>query len=259
MPVSFSQKDALKNRREARGFTLLELLIVITILAILAVVVIIVINPAETLRRGRDSQRLSDLSSIKSAIGLYMTDVTGPHLANGTDANCLADSAGDNTTGKIFYSLNSDTTDGEDITDDTPPATVGSQAGAGGADWDALNAWVIQVATLAEEGEVDGTGWLPVDLADISSGSPLSAFPSDPTNDVSIGGSTAAAVTNDGLLYRYACDMSSPEEFEINAVMESSLFANDGDDDKESSDGGDNAQYYEVGTSLRLLPTGTDF
>ena len=64
----------------ARGFTLLELLIVIAILAILAAVVILVLNPAQTLMQARDAQRLSDLSTMKSAIGLYLTTKTSPSL-----------------------------------------------------------------------------------------------------------------------------------------------------------------------------------
>ena len=61
-----------------KGFTLIELLIVIGILAILATVVVLVLNPAELLRQARDSQRLSDLGSVKSAIGLYLATVATP-------------------------------------------------------------------------------------------------------------------------------------------------------------------------------------
>ena len=55
-----------------KGFTLIELVIVIGILAILAAAVVLVLNPAQLLAQARDSQRMSDLSSIKSAIGLYL-------------------------------------------------------------------------------------------------------------------------------------------------------------------------------------------
>ncbi len=56
-----------------RGFTLIELLIVIGILAILATAVILVLNPVQILAQARDAQRLSDLGSVKSAIGLYLS------------------------------------------------------------------------------------------------------------------------------------------------------------------------------------------
>lgn len=63
-----------------KGFTLIELLIVIGILAILATTVVLVLNPAQLLAQARDSQRISDLSSVKSAIALYLTTVTSPTL-----------------------------------------------------------------------------------------------------------------------------------------------------------------------------------
>ena len=58
-----------------KGFTLIELLIVIAILAILATAVVLVLNPAELLRQGRDSTRISDLAALNSAIALFTADV----------------------------------------------------------------------------------------------------------------------------------------------------------------------------------------
>jgi hypothetical protein len=45
--------------------------------------------------------------------------------------------------------------------------------------------------------------------------------------------------------------------FEIDAQLESSAFTSA--DDKRVKDGGDNSNYYEVGTSTRLIGTGTNF
>jgi len=59
-----------------KGFTLLELLIVIGILAILSTTMILVINPAELLKKARDSQRMSDLSTVKTAIAYYLTNAS---------------------------------------------------------------------------------------------------------------------------------------------------------------------------------------
>lgn len=56
------------------GFTLVELLIVIAILAVLATTTVLVLNPAELIKQGRDSARISDLSAINSAIALYLAD-----------------------------------------------------------------------------------------------------------------------------------------------------------------------------------------
>lgn len=66
-----------------KGFTLIELLIVIGILAILAVAVVLVLNPAELLAQARDSQRISDLASVRSAIALYLSTASTPTLTAG--------------------------------------------------------------------------------------------------------------------------------------------------------------------------------
>lgn len=67
-----------------KGFTLLELLIVVGILAILATTMVLVINPAEMLRRARDSQRITDLNALKTAIALYATEVSDLNIGSDT-------------------------------------------------------------------------------------------------------------------------------------------------------------------------------
>lgn len=60
--------------KKNKGFTLIELLIVIAIIGILAAVVLIAINPVEMMRRGRDSQRLSDMTQLRKAVDLFVAD-----------------------------------------------------------------------------------------------------------------------------------------------------------------------------------------
>jgi len=57
-----------------KGFTLIELLVVIAILAVLMSVVVVTINPAEMLKKTRDTKRISDLDALRTALNLYVTD-----------------------------------------------------------------------------------------------------------------------------------------------------------------------------------------
>ena len=77
-----------KNKSTRSGFTLIELLVVIAIIAILSVVLILTLNPAELLRQARDSNRVSDLATLKSAISLYLADVSSPSII-GSNTHCM--------------------------------------------------------------------------------------------------------------------------------------------------------------------------
>ena len=131
-----------------KGFTLIELLVVIAIVAILSVVVILTLNPAELLRQARDSNRVSDMSVLKHALGIYLADVRSPVLANGSTYTCYVSAA---------------TTTGANC------------AGAFSATFAATSATTTR--------KTDGTGWMPVNFGLISSGSPIAQLPIDPTND----------------------------------------------------------------------------
>lgn len=58
--------------KENRGFTLIELLVVIAIIGILTAVVIASLNTARV--KAQDSQRLSDLKQIQTALEMYYND-----------------------------------------------------------------------------------------------------------------------------------------------------------------------------------------
>jgi len=80
-----------------KGFTLIELLIVIAIIAILAIIIVIAINPGKILAKSRDSQRFSDLTTMATAINLYLADnhdftgLVGPYTS--IDAGFANDNA----------------------------------------------------------------------------------------------------------------------------------------------------------------------
>lgn len=209
-----------------KGFTLLELLIVIAILAILGAVAIFVLNPAETLRETRDTQRISDLATMKTALALYITKSTSTvYLDGNSNINCVG-----GATPKVFYSVPSDTTQITDITFDASAFTSSSQA------------------TAANYTLTDGNGWIKANLSALVGGSPISDMPTDPTNSIG----TASAVTSTDLVYRFVCRNDST--FEINAQLESTALGT-----RKSRDGGNNSNFYEVGTRLSILGTGGDF
>ena len=139
---------------QKKGFTLIELLVVIAILAILSVVVILTINPAQMLKQARDSQRVSDMATMKSAISLYLADVSNLAVtALGSSSTCYMSSATAATT----------------------------TAGCGGrmATSDTTNV----TTTAANAASTTGGGWIKIDFSGISSGAPIGSLPIDPVNN----------------------------------------------------------------------------
>lgn len=128
-----------------KGFTLIELLIVIGILAILATATILVLNPAQLFAQARDSQRISDMSALKSALSFYLA--TASTLDMSVAGTC-------GPTGNFWASRG------------------GATENFAGSPTQHANASTT----------IDGTGWVPVDLRNSSGGSPLSALPQDPSN-----------------------------------------------------------------------------
>ena len=194
-----------------KGFTLIELLIVIAILVVLSVVVVLTLNPAEILRQGRDSTRLSDLATYKSAIALYLADVVAlPANALGDPANCY------------YYDV-------------LPVVHTAVAVLCGGRFLGGTN-------TAAQSQAVAGAGWLPVAFSAISSGSPIASEPIDPVPVPTAGAYTYyyahRATGNTGL---------NALTYEINAALESTKYTA-APNNILANDGGNNATLYEIGT-----------
>lgn len=206
------------------GFTLLELLIVIAIIAVISAFLIFVLNPAETLRKGRDSQRISDLNTINRAVAFYITTSSNPDLdGDGTRGDC-----GPAATDNVFIG----------IKDGAPAIT----------DPEVAEKELLPVGATSTTA-IDGSGWIPIDFTSIPEGSPVSRLPLDPSYRVA----NPADVTDNDLLYIYGCDTDTT--WELNANLESTNFSQGGEDDRESADGGNNSNVLEVGTKLTILGT----
>ena len=226
-----------------KGFTLIELLIVIAIIAVLSVVVILSLNPAELLRQARDSNRISDMATLKSAIAFYLTDVANPNL--GSSAYCYISNS-TATVAVVASSTGSWT---------APAATPGCgywfPSNTTSTWMNATTTRSIGVATTTSG--APGNGWIPVDLANISSGSPLGQEPIDPTNQggtaACTGTSSSVSLSNCSLFYSY---IVSGTNFKLAAFMESKKYFNGGSGDVPSKDGGYNPYVYEQGINLSL-------
>jgi prepilin-type N-terminal cleavage/methylation domain-containing protein len=196
------------NSSNAKGFSLVEMLIAIAVVSILSAAVIFLLNPVEYLKKGRDAQRISDLSNLHTLIGKYQFSYTRDRSLGETNT--------------VYVSL-----------PDTDPecANLSLPTLAGG--------WSYACVTQENLYNVDGTGWLPINIASVSLAG-IAALPVDPQNIVS-----------GGLYYRYATNGST---YELNAAIESEQFGQNGTQDIVSTDGGDASSLYEIGTSLSIAP-----
>ncbi|MEK7094357.1 MAG: hypothetical protein AAB903_03400, partial [Patescibacteria group bacterium] len=121
--------------------------------AVLSVVVVLTLNPAELLRQARDSTRISDMSSLNSALSLLLAD--GGVFAMGP--GCFAATS-------------------------TPSASCGS---IGFQSLTPAISSTLIIVTSAR-GTTGDNGWMQgVNFGAISSGAPFGILPVDPTNNTS--------------------------------------------------------------------------
>ncbi len=126
-------------------------MVVLALVAILSVVVILTLNPAELIKQARDSNRLSDLSTINTALNLFSADVTSGFMGTST---------------VVYVSL---------------PDNSSSTCGSWGLPT-LPSGYTYNCVTTANLRNTNGTGWIPVNFQRISSNSPISQLPIDPIN-----------------------------------------------------------------------------
>lgn len=199
------------------AFTLIELLIVVAIVSVLALVVVLVLNPGQLLLQSRDSNRISDLDALQSALNFYITD----QAVNGT------------------VSLGSTNTVYVSIPDPTATSTVGDHCEGLGLPI-LPSTYSYHCAASSTFRLVNGTGWVPVNFAAVTVGSPLGQLPTDPVNQ-----------SSSRTYYTYTTDGT---KFELTAVLESAKYKLGGSNDVIGTDGGTLATVYEKGSKLGLEP-----
>ena len=192
--------------RKKQAFTLIELLVVVGIIAILMVTVVIVMNPGQLLAQSRDSNRLSDIASMDTSLRLASID----SLSYGS-------------TNTVYVS----------IPDNTATSTAGDQCqGLGLPSLPATYSY--HCAASSTYRLTNGTGWIPVNMTQISQGTPLSQLPIDPVN-----------TSSSRNYYTYT---TNGQQFEVTMSPESQKYRTGGGADVISNDGGSLASVYEKGT-----------
>jgi len=145
-----------RNVRPLTGFTLIELLVVISIIAVLSLVTIFTLNPAELLRQSRDSDRISDMATLNSAVSMFEADQSSASLgSSGVVDVSLPDSSATTTAGTICSPFNYP---------------------SGG---------YVHCPAPSVYKTTGGSGWLPLNFSSISSGAPFGTLPVDPINNTS--------------------------------------------------------------------------
>ena len=205
-------RKSSSSNNTLQAFTLIELLVVVGIIAILMVTVVITMNPGQLLAQSRDSNRLSDITSIDTSLRLASVDSISYGSVN-----------------TVYVS----------IPDNTATSTAGDQCqGIGLPSLPATYSY--HCAASSTYRMTNGTGWLPVNMTQISQGTPLSQLPIDPIN-----------TSSSRNYYTYT---TNGQQFEVTMYPESQKYRTGGTGDIISNDGGSLASVYERGTKMGLEP-----
>lgn len=149
--------EVMFHSSSRNAFTLIELLVVIAIIAILSVVVILTLNPAELLKQSRDSDRLANMQTLNTAVGL--AGVNGVSLG---------------TPNTIYVSV-------PDLSLSGNATSTCSSLGLPPLS----SPWSYQCVSATNSRNTNGTGWIPIAFSTIPSGAPISSLALDAVNNTS--------------------------------------------------------------------------
>jgi hypothetical protein len=157
------------------------------------------------------------MSTLNSAINLYNTDQSG----------------------SPSYSLGSSSVVYVSLPDPNATSTAGSNCSSLGLPT-LPSGYIYHCVGPSYYRNINGSGWIPINLQNISAGTPIGNLPVDPTNS-----------SSSRLYYTYTTNGS---QFEVTTAMESQKYQVGGSNDQISTDGGPLASVYEKGSQLGLEP-----
>ena len=198
-----------------KAFTLIELLIVIGILAVLATTVLLVINPAQMVKQSRDANRITEINQINKAMLLFQS-------FGGSSTNM-------GTHGKVYISI------------PDPTLAAGQTSDCGYSTGNPLDLptlggeYEYQCSNPIDYRNIDGTGWIPVDLTSVqsSAGTLFSNLPIDPVN----------STETDDFYYTYING-----SWALSATLESDKYLTT----TAINDGGESDTRFEMGNNLAI-------
>ena len=160
----------------------------------------VIINPGELLKQSRDATRLADIAAINNALAMLLADQPNVSFSG-------------ITAGTVYVSLPATNSNCSDIGLPSNYACV----------------------TTSNLTNVNGSGWVPLDLTMLSTKSPLARLPVDPANSVS-----------SGLYYMFFADPVT-RTWKFASSLESQKYLT-----KTTQDGGTQDSGYEMGSDLTL-------
>lgn len=208
------------TRRNKRGFTLTELLLVIGIIGAVLIIVIVVINPIELLKQFRDRKRVAEINTLHAAVNLYRENLRGVSLG---------------VSSTVYISV------------PDPAITTGTSTCPGMGLPSLPDGWSYHCSNPNDFRKLDGTGWLPLNFQSLTIGSVLPSLLVDPTNTVS-SGLYYTYVPGGSLVLATTTTFVARNRFVLTTAMQSAKIR----EQAAIADHGSDPFRFEVGDPLRL-------